>query len=681
MSQPSRLVALSLWMGLSTTHGQSIELVKDVNTTPPAASAHVESMIFAAGRLFISADDPVSGAELWTMSIPSSFNTPSAAAVDADGNVYVVDTPNHTIRRISPSGMVSTFAGRPGVSGGDNGAGLSATFNAPEGIAADGVGNLYVADTGNHVIRRINRDGIVTTLAGQIGTLGTNNGTGPNARFRNPRGVTVNNAGTLLYVADSGNHTLRRITMTTTPAAPGTAETVTANVSLWAGTAGSTGSVDGTGSAARFNNPTALSIDNAGFLYVADTGNHLLRRVNAGGTVSLLAGTAGTAGSQNGTGAAATFNAPRGIVVDPAGTVAYVCDSGSHTLRRVTSAGVVTTLAGLAGVAGFVNGTGAGANFNTPRGIALRSGTLYVADALNHVVRTVAAASGAAGLLAGRAGVQGAEDSSAVPSGSTTPTIIKDIFPGADGSAPARLTSVGNRLFFTAQDSSGQRDLWVTDGTSTGTQRITTSTFYPNPPGDPDNLTEVNGALFFTGYSSQEGLELWRATVASNGAVTAALVKDVNPEPSQGSSSSHYFNAGGTLLFSAFGGAADGTELWKSNGTSAGTVRLADIFPGSSDSNPSRFTIFGDRVFFSAQGVTTDTGETVEPVGRELYSSLLPSLNAISLVRDIAAGGSDSDPQEFVISGSDPARGANLFFTASTVAEGRELWVINGSTG
>jgi ELWxxDGT repeat protein len=681
------LATLTMLLAVTFVRGQTIQLLKDVNTTPPAASSHVESMLLAGGRIYISADDPVSGAELWSMAIPSSFNTPSATAVDAEGNVYVLDTPNHTIRRISASGLVTTLAGRPGVAGGENGAGINATFRSPEGIAVDGNGNIYVADTGNHAIRRINSLGIVTTVVGSIGNQGTTNGTGANTRLRSPRGVAINAAGSVMFIADSGNHTLRRVTLTTTPATPALAETVTANVSLMAGSAQVSGSDNGTGSGAKFNNPTSIVMDNSRTAYVTDTGNHTIRRVTEGGTVTTLAGTAGSTGSQNGTAAAALFNSPRGIAVEPSGSNIYVADTANHLIRRITTAGVVTTLAGLAGVAGSVEGTGIAANFSSPRGIAFRGNLLYVGDTQNHVVRTVSTTAGLTALFAGRVAAQGAADGASVVTGSVAPAMLKDILPGSLGSAPAKLTVVGNRLFFTAIDATGQRDLWVTDGTPTGTNRVTTSAFYPAPPGEPDQLTNVNGTLFFQGYSSSQGLELWKATVAGNGTVTAELVKDINTEEGQGSSTMNYFSTGTSLLFAAFDGndpdgdpltPPRGFELWKSNGTTAGTALLADLFPGSTDSLPRDFVSFGGFTYFSADGQTS--APPVEAIGRELFR-LDNSLSNPALVADIATGGSGSEPRDFVVSGGNSANGGRLYFTASTLNQGRELWVLDEQTG
>ncbi|MBL9214422.1 MAG: hypothetical protein JNG83_02990 [Opitutaceae bacterium] len=304
---------------------------------------------------------------------PALFFNPIATATDAGGNVYVADTGNHTVRRIAPTGETVTLAGAAGVAGSADGAGTSARFNSPAGVAVDAGGNVYVADTGNHTVRRIAASGVVTTLAGTAGLPGSADGAGGAARFNAPSGVAVDGAGNV-YVADFANDTVRVIT-------PGGA------VATLAGRAGEPGSADGLGTAAQFNGPRALAVDGAGGVYVADTGNHTVRRIAPGGLVQTLAGTARGAGSVDGTGAAARFNAPGGIAVDAGGNV-FVGDTNNHTLRRITAAGVVTTLGGKAGSAGNVDGTGAAARFDHPAGVAVdAAGRIYVADYRNHTLR------------------------------------------------------------------------------------------------------------------------------------------------------------------------------------------------------------------------------------------------------------------------------------------------------
>ena len=303
------------------------------------------------------------------------FNGPTGVAVDAAGNVYVADNGNETIRKIAPTGVVSPFAGLTGSPGSTDGAGSSARFNSPFGIAVDAAGNVYVADRGNHTIRKITPAGVVSTLAGLAGSAGSTDGAGNTARFSNPSAVAVDAAGTV-YVADTGNQTIREIT------AAGV-------VSTLAGLAGNQGSADGTGNAARFNNPFGVAVDAAGNVYVGDTFNQTIRKITAAGVVSTLAGLANSRGIADGTGNVARFDQPGGVAVDATGNV-YVADAGNSTIRTITPAGVVSTLAGSAGNAGNVDGTGAAARFNAPIDVTVdAAGNVYVADSSNQSIRLI----------------------------------------------------------------------------------------------------------------------------------------------------------------------------------------------------------------------------------------------------------------------------------------------------
>ncbi|MFN7676113.1 hypothetical protein, partial [Flavobacterium sp.] len=300
----------------------------------------------------------------------ASFNTPIGVARDAVGNVYVADLYNNLIRKITPAGIVSTFAGS-GVAGNANGTGTAASFNSPIGITTDPSGNVFVADLGNNLIRMITPAGVVSTLAGS-GIAGNTNGTGTAASFRDPFGLGTDAAGNV-YVAERGNDLIRMIT----PAGV---------VTTFAGS-GVSGNANGTGTAASFNNPTGIDTDAAGNLYVSDFGNNLIRKITPAGVVTTLAGS-GVPGFTNGTGTAASFNGPFGVGTDPLGNI-YVADRGNNVLRKITPAGVVTTLAG-SGVSGNANGTGTSASFNAPVGITTDAiGNIYVADQNNNVIRRI----------------------------------------------------------------------------------------------------------------------------------------------------------------------------------------------------------------------------------------------------------------------------------------------------
>jgi MYXO-CTERM domain-containing protein len=249
-------------------------------------------------------------------------------AVDGAGTVYVADTRNDTIRRITPAGVVTTFAGAAGNIGPTDGLGDAARFYEPNALATDGAGNVYVADTRNHTIRRITPAGAVTTLAGLAGASGSADGTGSDARFNNPYGLAVDTGGNV-YVADTYNCTIRRIT----PAGA---------VTTLAGLAGSSGSADGTGSDARFFNPQGVAVDQAGNIYVADGNNHTFRRVTPGGIVTTLAGKGGADGSADGIGNSARFFYPTCVALDSSG-IAYVTDSFNNTIRKGQLAQAPTT--------------------------------------------------------------------------------------------------------------------------------------------------------------------------------------------------------------------------------------------------------------------------------------------------------------------------------------------------
>jgi len=341
----------------------------------------------------------------------AQFNDPSGVVVDATGNVYVTDTGNGTVREITAAGVVSTLAGTAGTTGSADGTGAAAVFNGPTGIALDSSDNAYVADTGNNTIREISVAGVVTTLAGTAPNSGDVDGTGASAQFNAPAGVATDSSGNT-YVADTGNSTIREIN----PAGV---------VTTLAGMAGTTGSIDDTGLAAQFSAPSAVAVDSANNIYVADTGNNTIRKISAGGVVTTLAGTAGITGSADGTGAAASFSSPTGVAADSAGNV-YVADSANNTVRKITPAGVVTTLAGTSGTSGSVDGTGAAARFNGPADITVdATGNVYVTDMNNDTVRKITSA-GVVSTLAGTAGTLGSADGTGIaaqfsaPAGITT---------------------------------------------------------------------------------------------------------------------------------------------------------------------------------------------------------------------------------------------------------------------
>ncbi len=307
----------------------------------------------------------------------AQFNFPLKAATDASGNIYIADTSNNLIRKITPAGVVSTLAGSAGNRGSGDGVGSVARFFSPSGVAVDGSGNVYVADAGNDTVRKITPAGVVTTLAGAAGVVGSADGTGSAATFSGPSGVAVDSAG-FLYVADTNNSVIRKIT----PAGV---------VTTFAGTAGVIGSADGSGSAAGFNKPTGLTVDASGFVYVADTQNRTVRKITPAGGVTTLAGSPGVGSSIDGTGSLANFQTPSDIAVDISGSL-YVADSIACKIRTITPEGEVTTLAGQGPNTISLDGTGTAAVFSNPTGVAIDpSGNVFVVDSNVSTIRKISA--------------------------------------------------------------------------------------------------------------------------------------------------------------------------------------------------------------------------------------------------------------------------------------------------
>jgi sugar lactone lactonase YvrE len=287
----------------------------------------------------------------------ASFNSPDSVALDTNGNVFVVDTTNNAIRKITSSQVVSTFF---------------SPLSSGSGIAIDSTGNLFVSSGG--LIKKITSDGSSsTTFAGDTST-GYIDGTGTAARFSSIWGMTVDSNDNL-YVADAGNHNIRKITSS------GVVTTFAGSIT------GTSGSSNGTGTAATFNQPASLAFDSTGNLFVSEFGNHMIRKITSSGAVTTFAGST-SSGSADGTGTSASFNKPLGIVIDSLDSV-YVADQHNHMVRKITSSGVVTTIIGTTN-SGNTNGVGTAALLNLPNGIAKdSSGNLYISDYGNNLIRKV----------------------------------------------------------------------------------------------------------------------------------------------------------------------------------------------------------------------------------------------------------------------------------------------------
>jgi len=317
---------------------------------------------------------PTCGGSLDGSGSAARFDTPEGIVLGPDGNLYVAERASGTIRKVSQQGVAVTLAGSAGAAGSADGAGSAARFNAPTRLEADIDGNLYVTDSGNNTIRQVSKAGAVTTLAGAAGQCGSADGSAGNARFCNPQGITLDRNGNL-YVADTMNHTIRRIDRNNA-------------VTTVAGVAGACGSADGRGNAARFCEPRDIEVDDDGYLYVADTANSTIREIAPNGEVRTIAGAAGQCGSADGPGASARFCNAAALTMDGAGTL-FVADTGNGTIRRIATSGTVSTVVGTPGTQNVVFGPLPG-SLNAPRGITLAAGSL-AATSQNMVLRLVPA--------------------------------------------------------------------------------------------------------------------------------------------------------------------------------------------------------------------------------------------------------------------------------------------------
>jgi uncharacterized protein (TIGR03437 family) len=311
----------------------------------------------------------------------ASLRGPNGLAVDRAGNLYIVDSDNHRIRKVTPGGIITTFAGNgTGALAGDGGPATAASLRFPIGLALDAAGNLYVADSANHRVRKIGTDGTINTLAGSTSGFGGDGGPATAAKLTLPRGVAVDGLGNA-YIADSDNHRIRRVSST------GIITTV-------AGTGTPDFSGDG-GPAllATLYQPFAVAVDASGNFYIADTVNYRVRKVSALGTISTIAGNQFYKyGGDGGPATAASLNSPLGLAADSAGSL-YIADTQNHRVRKVSRAGIMTTVAGT-GAPGY-SGDGVAATtakLKSPKGVALdAAGNLYICDSDNHRIRKVGA--------------------------------------------------------------------------------------------------------------------------------------------------------------------------------------------------------------------------------------------------------------------------------------------------
>ena len=310
--------------------------------------------------------------------VQAQLNLPGDVAVDGAGNVYVADTNNHRIRKVDPSGTTATITTIAGTEesgfSGDGGAAVQAQLNLPHGVAVDGSGNVYIADTNNHRIRKVDPSGTTATIAGTgVSGFSGDSGAAVQAQLNLPHGVAVDGSGNV-YIADTNNHRIRKVDPS------GTTATIAGT-----GVSGFSGD-SGAAVQAQLNLPHGVAVDGSGNVYIADTNNHRIRRVDSSGTTTTIAGT-GVSGFSGDGGAAvqARLNSPHGVAVDGSGNV-FIADTNNHRIRRVDSSGTITTIAGT-GVSGFSGdgGPAVQAQLYLPHGVAVDGfGNVYIADTNNH---------------------------------------------------------------------------------------------------------------------------------------------------------------------------------------------------------------------------------------------------------------------------------------------------------
>lgn len=301
----------------------------------------------------------------------AGFSSPNGMGIDMAGNLYVADCGNHSIRKITPTGVVSTLAGT-GTPGSANGMGTSASFAYPYSIVVDQNGNVFVGEIWNHQIRKIDPQGFVTTYAGN-GVQGFADGPAASAQFDAPVGLALDNSGNL-YVVDGGNYRVRKVSTS------GMVTTVAGS--------GFMGFAIGPALTAGFSDPVGIAVDGLGNIYVADADEYRIKKISPAGIITNFAGDGQIGDFGDGVGTSASFFGPWGLFADPNNNL-FVTDRWNNRIRRINPLGVVTTPAGN-GDQNFVDGPAANASFNSPAGVVMdANGNLFVADAGNNSIRKI----------------------------------------------------------------------------------------------------------------------------------------------------------------------------------------------------------------------------------------------------------------------------------------------------
>jgi hypothetical protein len=312
----------------------------------------------------------------------AKLNYPAGIAIDASGNLYICDSYNNRIRKVSTLGIISTFAGTDTAGyTGDGGPATSAKLRFPTGIAVDATGNIYFAESGNNVIRKVNTSGIISTFAGtDTADYSGDGGPATSAKLNQPVGVAIDSIGNI-YIADYLNNVVRKVNTS------GIISTIAGNnIADYSGDGG-------LATSAELNLPFDITIDETGNIYFTELNNHIVRKVNTSGIISTIAGT-GTAGysGDGGPATSAQLNQPTGLAIDNIGNL-FIAEGSSQDVRKINTLGIISTFAGN-GIIGYSGDGGPAtlAQFYAPQGIDLdAAGNLYIADCLNSVIREVGA--------------------------------------------------------------------------------------------------------------------------------------------------------------------------------------------------------------------------------------------------------------------------------------------------